>query len=46
MSGKTIKILGTVLSILGLGMGIVTGILDGKKMDMKIANEVRKQLKK
>lgn len=46
MNGKHVKIIGTLLTILGLGVNIATGFIDGKKLDSRIAEEVCKQLKK
>ena len=43
---KTLKYTGMVLSIIGLGINLATGILDEKKLDMKIAKEVSKHINK
>ena len=46
MNEKTIKIAGTVLTIVGMGVQLASGFLEGKKLDLKIAKEVSKQLNK
>ena len=43
---KTLKYTGMALSIIGLGINLATGILDEKKLDMKIAKEVSKHINK
>lgn len=44
-SEKVIKITGIALSVIGMGLNLATGILEDKKLDMKIAREVSKHLK-
>lgn len=41
---KTLKIAGSVLSVVGFALQIATGMLDEKKLDIKISKEVSKQL--
>lgn len=43
---KIVKITGMALSVISLGLSVATGVLEDKKMDMKIAKEVSKHLKK
>lgn len=43
---KIVKIAGVTLSIIGMGLQVATGILEDKKLDLKIAKEVSKQMKK
>ena len=43
---KVIKAIGLALSVVGMGIQIATGILEDKKLDLKIAKEVSKHLKK
>jgi len=43
---KVIKMTGIALSVIGIGLQIATGILDDKKLDIKIAKEVSKHLNK
>lgn len=43
---KIIKITGIALSVIGMGLNLATGMLEDKKMDMKIAREVSKHLNK
>lgn len=45
-SEKVIKIAGIALSVVGMGLQLATGILDDKKLDIKIAKEVSKQILK
>jgi hypothetical protein len=42
---KVIKVAGIALSVIGMGLQLATGILEDKKMDMKIAKEVSKHLR-
>ena len=46
MNEKTLKIAGTVLTVVGMGVQLAVGFIDGKKFDLKIAKEVSKQLNK
>ena len=46
MNEKTLKMVGTGLTILGMGVQLAVGFIDGKKFDLKIAKEVSKQLNK
>lgn len=41
-----LKVASVTLSILGVGLSTATSILEEKKLDMKIAKEVSKQLGK
>lgn len=43
---KIVKITGIALSVIGIGINLATGMLDDKKLDMKIAKEVSKHLNK
>lgn len=43
---KIVKISGIAISVLGMGLSVAGGILDDKRMDIKIAREVAKHLKK
>jgi len=43
---KIIKIAGMGLSVIGMGLQIATGMLEDRKLDIKIAKEISKQLKK
>lgn len=43
---KIVKVAGIALSIIGLGINLATGMLDDKKLDMKIAKEVSKHINK
>lgn len=43
---KIIKITGIALSVVGIGIQMATGILEDKKLDIKIAKEVSKHLNK
>jgi hypothetical protein len=43
---KVIKYTGIALSVIGMGLQLATGILDDKKLDLKIAKEVSKHLNK
>ena len=43
---KIVKVAGIALSVIGLGLNLATGMLDDKKLDMKIAKEVSKHLNK
>ena len=43
---KIVKITGIALSVVGMGINIATGILDDKKLDIKIAKQINKKLKK
>ena len=43
---KMVKTAGIILSVIGLGINLATGMLDEKKLDMKIAKEVSKHINK
>ncbi len=43
---KIIKISGIAISVVGMGLSLVTGILDDKKLDNKIAKQINEKLKK
>jgi hypothetical protein len=43
---KIIKITGIALSVIGIGINLATGMLEDKKLDIKIAKEVSKHLNK
>jgi hypothetical protein len=43
---KVVKLAGIALSVIGVGLNIASGILDDKKLDIKIAKEVSKHLNK
>lgn len=43
---KIVKITGIALSVIGLGINLATGIIEDKKLDLKIAKEVSKHLNK
>ena len=43
---KIVKVAGIALSVIGLGINLATGMLDDKKLDIKIAKEVSKHLNK
>ena len=43
---KIVKVAGMALSVIGLGINLATGMLDDKKLDIKIAKEVSKHLNK
>ena len=43
---KIIKMTGIALSVIGVGLQIATGMLDDKKLDLKISKEISKQLNK
>jgi hypothetical protein len=43
---KVIKIAGIACTVIGMGLQLATGILDDKKLDLKIAKEVSKHLNK
>ena len=45
-SEKVIKNVGLAVSLIGMGLSVVSSILDDKKLDMKIAKQVSEQLKK
>lgn len=45
-SDKIVKIAGIALSVVGMGINLATGILDDKKLDIKIAKQINKKLKK
>lgn len=42
---QIVKVVGVALSVIGMGLNLASGILDDKKMDIKIAKEVSKHLK-
>ena len=43
---KMVKVAGIALSVIGLGINLATGMLDEKKLDIKIAKEVSKHINK
>ena len=43
---KIVKIAGIALTVAGMGLSLATGVLDDKKLDMKIAKQISKHLKK
>ena len=43
---KIVKVAGIALSVIGLGINLATGMLEDKKLDMKISEQVNKELKK
>ena len=43
---KIVKVAGIALSVIGVGLQIATGMIDEKKLDLKIAKEVSKHLNK
>ena len=43
---KIVKVAGIALSVIGLGINLATGMLDDKKLDIKIAEQVSKHLNK
>ncbi len=43
---KIIKISGIAVSVFGMGLSVLTGILDDKKLDAKIAKHINESLKK
>ena len=43
---KIMKVSGIAISVVGMGLSLVTGILDDKKLDAKIAKQVSESLKK
>jgi hypothetical protein len=43
---KVVKIAGIAISVIGMGLQLASGILDDKKLDMKIAKQVSEHLKK
>lgn len=45
-SEKMVKIASVTLSVLGMGLSVASGLLEDKKLDMKIAKEISKQLNK
>ena len=45
-SKKFVKTAGIALSVIGLKINVVSGMLDDKKLDIKIAEEVSKHLNK
>lgn len=42
---QIVKVVGIALSVIGMGLNLASGILEDKKMDIKIAKEVSKHLK-
>ena len=42
---KIMKISGVVISAIGMGVQVANSILEDKKMDIKIAKQISKQLK-
>ena len=45
-SEKFVKTAGIALSVIGLAINVVSGMLDDKKLDIKIAEQVSKHLNK
>jgi Flp pilus assembly secretin CpaC len=43
---KVVKIASIAFTVIGMGLQVATGILDDKKLDLKIAKEVSKHLNK
>lgn len=43
---KAIKFAGLAISVIGMGLQVASGILDDKKLDIKIAKQVSKHLNK
>ena len=43
---KIVKIASIAISVIGMGLNLAGGILEDKKMDMKIAKEVSKYINK
>jgi hypothetical protein len=43
---QIVKVVGIALSVIGMGLNLASGILEDKKMDIKIAKEVSKHLRK
>lgn len=43
---QVVKYTGIALSVIGVGLNIASGMLDDKKLDIKIAKEVSKHLNK
>lgn len=43
---KVVKYAGIAISVIGMGLQLASGIIDDKKLDIKIAKEVSKQLNK
>ena len=43
---KVIKMASVAFTIIGMGLQLATGVLDDKKLDMKIAKQVSKHLNK
>ena len=43
---KVVKIAGIAISVIGMGLQLASGILDDKKLDMKIAKQVSEHLNK
>ena len=41
---KIVKIASVAISVIGIGLNLASGILEDKKMDMKITKEVSKHL--
>lgn len=44
-SEQIVKVVGIALSVIGMGLNLASGILEDKKMDIKIAKEVSKHLR-
>jgi hypothetical protein len=42
---QIVKVVGIALSVIGMGLNLASGILEDKKMDIKIAKEISKHLK-
>ena len=45
-SEKIVKVAGIAVSVIGIGLNLVSGMLDDKKLDIKIAEQVSKHLNK
>lgn len=43
---KIVKISSIAISVIGIGLSVASGVIDDKKMDIKIAKEVSKHLNK
>lgn len=42
---KFVKIASITVSVVGMGLNVASGVIEDKKLDMKIAKEVSKRLK-
>lgn len=43
---KIVKVAGIAVTVIGMGLQLASGVLDDKKLDLKIAKEVSKHLNK